>query len=142
MEQEIYLLVLYHLMKKPILVPMLTELMKLHQANSIYAHVAGLTGGKFVAVWGDRSGNDGSAGGIFAQILNAKLEPVGEEFFSLILLRIFGKQSRRYRRLRQVIFLLLGNNQGALVGQFFPIQMGQNLVSNLALDQVLVIMLI
>ncbi|MDB4198264.1 hypothetical protein N9777_08395, partial [Ascidiaceihabitans sp.] len=44
------------------------------------ANLAVLPDGHFVAVWNDRSGNDGSANGIFAQIYNSELSPVGDEF--------------------------------------------------------------
>ena len=83
-----------------------------------YAHVAGLTGGKFVAVWGDRSGNDGSAGGIFAQILNAKLEPVGEEFL-VNTVTDFWQAKPEISSTSTGDFLVTWHNQGALVGQFF-----------------------
>jgi len=42
--------------------------------------VTGLSNGNFVVVWADRAGNDGSEGGIFAQIYTSQFEAVGEEF--------------------------------------------------------------
>ena len=42
--------------------------------------VTGLPNGNFVVVWADRAGNDGSEGGIFAQIYTSQFEAVGSEF--------------------------------------------------------------
>src|SRR5210317_1388975 len=42
--------------------------------------LAALPNGNWVAVWADRSGNDGSEGGIFGQILDSNLRNVGNEF--------------------------------------------------------------
>ena len=42
--------------------------------------VTGLPNGNFVVVWADRAGNDGSEGGIFAQIYTSQFETVGAEF--------------------------------------------------------------
>ena len=42
--------------------------------------VTGLPNGNFVVVWADRSGNDGSEGGIFAQIYTSQFGTVGTEF--------------------------------------------------------------
>ena len=83
-----------------------------------YTNVTGLTGGKFVAVWGDRSGNDGSAGGVFAQILNARLEPIGEEFL-VNTVTDFWQAKPEISSASSGDFLVTWHNQGALTGQFF-----------------------
>ena len=44
------------------------------------AAVAGLAGGRFVVVWDDNNGTDGSGSGVFAQVFEGDGTPVGTEF--------------------------------------------------------------
>ena len=107
--------------------------------------IAWLSDSKFVAVWADRSGNDGSEGGIFAQIYTSALDPVGVEFI-VNSGTDFWQSKPHVESTSSGDFLVtwhegngylsaqLFQNDGARIGDQFNVRSGFNHISDIAGD--------
>jgi|GEM_PF-1766611 len=57
-----------------------TQMNKTDVGDQVRPAMAALPNGRFVLVWEDRDANDGDRGGIFGQLFDSDLSPIGNEF--------------------------------------------------------------
>lgn len=111
--------------------------------DQINPAVAALPNNRFVVSWSDRSGADGSSGGIFAQLYNGDFSKIGEEF--QVNTYTTGWQTRsQVSAAANGNFMItwqqpsvearLFNSAGTALGDQFNVQPGFNYTSDLAVD--------